>query len=109
MIARITVSGAKVQADDQAFREVCRDVLCTDTLKITHDGESVGMDRLNQLIDQVCGSSGTPKKAAETQEDCHAPSEDNHHVEREGYTHVNGETLSNGHHKKRFAGVKTVA
>ena len=47
-IARITaLRQARVDADDPAFREVCCDVLCTDTLKITHDGEAVGEDRLD--------------------------------------------------------------
>ena len=104
MIARITVlRGAKVQADDPGFREVCCDVLCTDTLKITHDGESVGTDRLDQLINRVCGSTSTPK-AAKTQENSrHAPHDDDPHAEREANTHLNGEILNNGHHKKRPA------
>lgn len=55
MIARIVaLRKARVDADDPQFREVCRDVLCTDTLKITHDGEAVGEDRLEELINQMC-------------------------------------------------------
>jgi hypothetical protein len=57
MIARITaLRQARARADDLVFREVCRDVLCCDTIKITHDGESVGEDRLEQLIEQTCGT-----------------------------------------------------
>jgi nitric oxide reductase NorQ protein len=56
MIARITaLRHARAVADDVIFREVCRDVLCCDTIKITHDGESVGEERLEQLIERACG------------------------------------------------------
>jgi nitric oxide reductase NorQ protein len=55
MIARITaLRQARAQADDLIFRAVCRDVLCCDTIKITHDGESVGEDRLEELIGRAC-------------------------------------------------------
>ncbi len=55
MIARIAVlRQSRVDADSSVFHEICRDVLCTDTLKITHDGESVGDDRLEQLIGRLC-------------------------------------------------------
>jgi len=55
MIGRITaLRKAAVNVADPAFGEVCRDVLCTDTIKITHDGESIGEDRLEQLITRFC-------------------------------------------------------
>lgn len=55
MIARITaLRQARALGDDPVFRAVCRDVLCCDTIKITHDGESVGEDRLEELIERAC-------------------------------------------------------
>lgn len=55
MIARLTaLRQARAVADDPVFRAVCRDVLCCDTIKITHDGQSVGEGRLEELIEQAC-------------------------------------------------------
>lgn len=55
MIARIVaLRGASVERGDPVFRETCRDVLCTDTVKITRDGEALGIDRLDEIIHQVC-------------------------------------------------------
>lgn len=55
MIGRIVaLRGASVESGDPVFRETCRDVLCTDTIKITRDGESFGNDRLDEIINQVC-------------------------------------------------------
>lgn len=90
MIARITaLRKAQVDADDPAFREVCRDVLCTDTIKITHDGESVGEDRLEQLIGRVCTTTKlAPANARAGATECPASS--------------NGvEGRQNGHRKKK--------
>jgi nitric oxide reductase NorQ protein len=69
MIARLTaLRQARALADDPAFRSVCRDVLCCDTIKITHDGQSVGEDRLEALIEQACSltpaSSDAPSETA---------------------------------------------
>lgn len=78
MIARITaLRQARVLAADPAFREVCRDVLCTDTLKITHDGESVGSDRLEELISRIC----TNDQPSATVNDSHGSNgEERNHV-----------------------------
>jgi len=55
MIGRIcAVRNAKVSCLDPIFCEICRDVLCIDTIKITHNGESVGKDRLDELIQSCC-------------------------------------------------------
>lgn len=55
MIARIAaLRGARATSDDPVFREICRDVLCSDTFKITHDGESVGEERAEEIIRQLC-------------------------------------------------------
>lgn len=55
MIGRIAaLRGANVAADDAVFRATCRDVLCTDTLKITREGASMSDDRLDDIIQQYC-------------------------------------------------------
>ena len=55
MIAKIVaLRGASVESDDSTFRETCRDVLCTDTVKITRHGEALDLDRLDEIIDEVC-------------------------------------------------------
>lgn len=55
MIAKIVaLRGASVDRNDDVFRETCRDVLCTDTIKVTRDGEALGIDRLKEIIDEVC-------------------------------------------------------
>ena len=59
MIAHITaLRKASVASDDRVFREICHDVLSTDTLKITRDGEAVGAERIDELIRQVCPPHG---------------------------------------------------
>ena len=63
MIARITaLRNARATADDPIFREVCRDVLCCDTIKITRDGVPIGTDRLEQLIERVCTPGRTDQQ-----------------------------------------------
>lgn len=90
MIARITaLRNARVQIEDPAFLEVCRDVLCTDTLKITHDGESVGEDRLEQLIGRVCRQSPHRSSSAG--------------MTKSPLGTGNGESKANGHSKKTSA------
>lgn len=55
MIARIAaLRKARIDASDPIFLEICRDVLCTDTLKITHEGESIGNDQVEELIRRLC-------------------------------------------------------
>jgi gas vesicle protein GvpN len=67
MIARITAKrGAGAYSDDPVFRQVCRDVLCADTLKITHDGESVGEDRADQIIEKFCPPRVAPAAPVQT-------------------------------------------
>ena len=59
MIAHITaLRKASVASDDRVFREICHDVLSTDTLKITRDGEAVRTERIDELIRQVCPPHG---------------------------------------------------
>lgn len=55
MIAKIVaLRSASADRGDPVFRETCRDVLCTDTVKITRHGEALDVDRLDEIIDQVC-------------------------------------------------------
>jgi hypothetical protein len=54
MIARVVaLLNARVEPDDLSFREICRDVLSVDTLKVTADGEPIGGDRVEEIINQV--------------------------------------------------------
>ena len=48
---------ARVAAGDAVFRETCRDVLRTDTIKITRDADRVGADWLDEIVTNVCASA----------------------------------------------------
>jgi len=64
MIAKIVaLRGASAEGGDAIFRETCRDVLCTDTVKITRHGEALDLDRLDEIIDQVCSPRSRPNGA----------------------------------------------
>ncbi|MDP2761131.1 MAG: gas vesicle protein GvpN [Sideroxyarcus sp.] len=43
-----------VAADDSTFRELCHDVLNADCLKVTHDGQVAGLERLDEIIERCC-------------------------------------------------------
>jgi hypothetical protein len=43
--------------DDEFFRFVCRDVLATDTAKVTRGGQPVMMQKVEEVICKVCGSA----------------------------------------------------
>jgi gas vesicle protein GvpN len=59
MMGRLTaLRQASPVGDDPVFVAVCRDVLSTTTTKVTHDGETVGADFLDEIIAQVCGQRG---------------------------------------------------
>ncbi len=59
MIARVLkMRGAEPERDDRVFRETCRDVLSLEAVKVTRDGEAIGGDRLDDLINQVCPPCG---------------------------------------------------
>ena len=55
MLGRIVAArkGA-VAAGDPAFRELCHDVLNADCLKVTHDGQVAGLERLDEIIERCC-------------------------------------------------------
>ena len=53
-IARILVhKGASVRPDDPVFQWVCRDVLGANTAKITHDGQSVMPEKVDEVVHRV--------------------------------------------------------
>ena len=58
--------GAHATPDDPVFRWVSRDVLSMDTAKVTHEGEPVMMEKLDQVIKKVCG--GKAKRRRHDQE-----------------------------------------
>jgi gas vesicle protein GvpN len=45
--------GARVRLDDPVFHRVCRDVLNTHTMKITHGGQSVMPQKVDEVIEKV--------------------------------------------------------
>jgi len=47
--------GAHARANDRVFRWICRDVLSMDTAKVTHEGESVMLEKLEEVLQKVCG------------------------------------------------------
>jgi len=54
MLARIAaLRHAKVAHGDATFREICRDVLCMDTAKVTRDGQSAGTEIVFEIADRV--------------------------------------------------------
>jgi nitric oxide reductase NorQ protein len=72
-IARIlTRRGSHARVNDSVFQWVCRDILNTDTAKVTRGGQSLMPQKLDEVIKKVCGqqkknvrggkSSNTPKR-----------------------------------------------
>lgn len=54
-IARIlAIHGAHPRGDDPVFQWVCRDVLNTDTAKVTRGGQSVMKQKIDEIIQKVC-------------------------------------------------------
>jgi nitric oxide reductase NorQ protein len=48
--------------DDPSFWVICHDVLNTDTAKVTHDGQSLMMEKVDEAIRHVCGNHGKRRK-----------------------------------------------
>lgn len=58
MLGRIMANRkGTVAAGDPTFRELCHDVLNADCLKVTHDGQVAGLERLDQIIERCCPSA----------------------------------------------------
>ncbi|MBI2191526.1 MAG: gas vesicle protein GvpN [Planctomycetes bacterium] len=56
-IARVLVHlGAHARSDDSVFQAVCRDVLHTDTAKVTRQDQLVVTLKLDEVMEKVCGS-----------------------------------------------------
>ena len=55
MLGRIVANRkGVVAASDPTFRELCHDVLNADCLKVTHDGQVAGLERLDEIIARCC-------------------------------------------------------
>jgi nitric oxide reductase NorQ protein len=55
-IARILAHhNGSAQVGDSVFETICHDVLNTDTAKITHQGQSLMAEKVNESIRTVCG------------------------------------------------------
>ncbi|HUX02876.1 MAG TPA: gas vesicle protein GvpN [Phycisphaerae bacterium] len=55
-IARVLAHrGARARWNDPVFRWVCRDVLDSDTAKVTHGGESLMPQKVDEIVEKVCG------------------------------------------------------
>ncbi len=52
----LAIRGAHASVDDPVFRWACRDILSTDTAKITRGGEPVIMRKVDEVVEQICGA-----------------------------------------------------
>jgi len=48
-----------VRLDDPLFRSICHDILNIDTARVTHDGQSLMPEKVEGVIQRVCGNSRT--------------------------------------------------
>jgi gas vesicle protein GvpN len=51
----LALQGSRPRWDDPVFQWVCCDVLNTDTAKVTRGGQSVMMQKVEEMIQKVCG------------------------------------------------------
>ncbi len=56
--------GARALESDKTFQWICRDVLNTDTVKVTRGGESLMKQKVDEIITKVCRQHKAAKKAA---------------------------------------------
>jgi nitric oxide reductase NorQ protein len=62
-IARILVHRqARAHPVDPVFQQLCRDILYTDTAKVTREGESLMPQKIDEAIAKVCGRGGKGSK-----------------------------------------------
>ena len=60
-IARILAQrGGHARWNDRVFQWVCPDVLSMDTAKVTHGGQSLMPQKVEEVIQKVCGPAGKP-------------------------------------------------
>jgi hypothetical protein len=55
--------GARALENDPTFDWVCRDVLNTDTAKVTRSGQSLMQEKIREVISKICRQKKTQKKA----------------------------------------------
>jgi gas vesicle protein GvpN len=78
-IARIlALKKAHARWEDSTFQWVCRDVLNTDTAKITREGQSVMMEKLEQMIRKVCDQA----RGTKGREGCNVQGDGNYNETR---------------------------
>jgi nitric oxide reductase NorQ protein len=53
---------SRARIDDPTFWWVCCDVLRTDTAKVTHDGQSLMLQKVEEAIGKVCGNHSKRRK-----------------------------------------------
>jgi hypothetical protein len=59
-VARVlTIRGARARPDDPVFKWVLRDILNTNTAKVTHDGHSIMEEKLDEVLETVFESRAT--------------------------------------------------
>lgn len=55
MLGRVVAArNGTVAAGDSDFRELCYDVLNSNSVKVTHDGKAAGLERLDEIIQKHC-------------------------------------------------------
>lgn len=49
--------GGHARANDPNFKRICRDLLCIDTAKVTRGGQSLMPQKVDEVIEKVCGNA----------------------------------------------------
>lgn len=69
----LSIRSGRAQWDDPVFRWVCRDVLSMDTAKVTHGGEPIMHQKVDEVIQKVCSprykGSDSPQPAILSQKE----------------------------------------
>jgi len=74
MLARVVaLRGGVVDASDPLFRKMCHDVVNIDCVKVSHDGQALGLERLNEIIDRLCTVAAKPLLVAVLAAESHGP------------------------------------
>lgn len=61
----LALRSAHVRWDNPVFRRACRDVLSTDTLKVTRSGQSLMSQTVEEVVQRICGHQ--PKRSKREQ------------------------------------------
>ncbi len=74
MLGRIVAGrGGVVSAIDPAFRELCHDVLNADCVKVTHEGQALGLERLDEIMMRCCPPQSPPVRVVATTDGTASP------------------------------------